>query len=252
MWRNALEYFGDLWRRTAARLLGAGLVFSMLGFGMASAESLDDRLKDADPNKGSTVFDGCRGCHSIDEGGPTLLGPNLWGIINRPVASVDGYAYSEALKEFGGSWELGRLDEFLADPSAIVPGTRMAVGGVEDRFDRANLIAYLNQNSADPLPIGLDPALASPTAADAEGEKKRDFGLLVDAPGVEKTHAYCTPCHSEMIIVQQGKTRKRWEDAFNWMIEEQGMAKIPEPDNSTILDYLEAHYNEDRPNFPQR
>lgn len=234
------------------RAVGLGLVLSMIGFGAARAESLNDRLTSADPTKGATVFAGCRGCHSIDQGGAALLGPNLWGVIDRKVASVDGFDYSDALKEFGGTWELGRLDEFLGDPSAIVPGTRMAVGGVEDRFDRANLIAYLNRNSADPLPIGLDPQSLPPAAAGPEGEKKRDFGLLVDAPGVEKTHAYCTPCHSEMIIVQQGKTRKRWEDAFEWMIEEQGMAKIPEPDNATILDYLEANYNEDRPNFPQR
>ncbi len=234
------------------RSAGPIFVFWTMGLGMAGAESLDDRVKSADPTKGATVYDGCRGCHSIDEGGATLLGPNLWGIINRKVASVDGYNYSDALKEFGGTWELGRLDEFLGDPSAIVPGTRMAVGGVADRFDRANLIAYLNQNSLDPLPIGLDPESLPPAAIDSDGEKKRDFGLLVGAPGVEKTHTYCTPCHSEMLIVQQGKTRKRWEDAFEWMIEEQGMAKIPEPDNSIVLDYLEANYNEDRPNVSQR
>lgn len=240
-----------MWRDLfVVRLAGAGLAL-LLGVSMANAESLDDRLAKADPAKGATIFDSCRGCHSVDEGGPTLLGPNLWGIVDRPVASVDGYAYSEALKEFGGKWELGRLDEFLADPQGIVPGTRMAVGGVEDRFDRAHLIAYLNQNSPDPLPIGLPPGSA-PAGEDSQAEKKRDFGLLVDAPGVEKTHAYCTPCHSEMIIVQQGKTRKRWDDALTWMTEEQGMVDIKDPDRAIILDYLEAHYNEDRPNFPQR
>jgi cytochrome c len=237
-----------MWRE---RIAVAGVAAVLLGAGLANAESLDDRLKKANPAKGETVFDGCRGCHSIEDGGPTLLGPNLWSVINRPVAGVDGFEYSEALKEFGGTWELGRLDEFLADPSAIVPGTRMAVGGVEDRFDRANLIAYLNQNSANPLPIGLPPG-STPAADESEVEKKRDFGLLVEAPGVEKTQAYCTPCHSDMIIVQQGKTRKRWDDALTWMTEEQGMVDIQDPDRETILDYLEANYNEDRPNFPKR
>jgi len=244
MWRDAFTL----------RLAGAVLAVSVLAPGVACAESLDDRLAKANPAKGATVFDGCRGCHSIEEGGATLLGPNLWGTINRPVASVDGFEYSEALKEFGGKWELERLDEFLADPAGTVPGTRMVVPGVEDRFDRANLIAYLNQNSAEPLPIGIDPALAEAEAeaSDAQQDGKRDFGRLVDAPGVEKTQAYCTPCHSEMIIVQQGKTRKRWDDALTWMTEEQGMVDIQDPDRATILDYLEANYNEDRPNFPQR
>lgn len=250
MWRDVSTHCADGQWGGALAALGAVLAVLLLGAETLQAESLDDRLKTADPTKGTTVFDGCRGCHSIDEGGATLLGPNLWGVIDRPVASVDGFDYSEALKEFGGSWELGRLDEFLSDPAGIVPGTRMAVGGVADRFDRANLIAYLNQNSSNPLPIGIPPSPSA--AAGSDTDKKKDFGLLVDAPGVEKTQTYCTPCHSEMIIVQQGKTRKRWEDAFEWMIEEQGMAPIPEPDNTAILDYLEANYNEDRPNFPQR
>ncbi len=250
MWLDVTAVCGDRHRAGALATIGAVVAGLVLGADTGRAESLDDRLNTADPTKGATVFEGCRGCHSIDEGGPALLGPNLWGVIDRPVASVDGFDYSEALKEFGGSWELGRLDEFLADPAGIVPGTRMAIGGVADRFDRANLIAYLNQNSPNPLPIGVPPSPAA--AGGSETGKKKDVGLLVDAPGVEKTHTYCTPCHSEMIIVQQGKTRKGWEDAFEWMIEEQGMAPIPEPDNTTILDYLEAHYNVDRPNFPQR
>lgn len=242
MWRDVLQ------------VTGIGLAATVFVLSIAHAQSLDDRLDKANPAMGEAVFASCRGCHSIDEGGPTLLGPNLWGVINRPVASVDGYAYSEALKEFGGTWELGRLDEFLADPAGAVPGTRMVVPGIEDRAGRANLIAYLNQNSAEPLPIGIDPELAAAEAdaSEAQRQTKQDFRLLVDAPGVEKTHAYCTPCHSEMIIVQQGKTRKRWDDALTWMTEEQGMVDIKDPDRAVILDYLAENYNEDRPNFLQR
>ena len=88
-------------------------------------------------------------------------------------------------------------------------------------------------------------------ATNAVGEES-EYGLLVEAPGVEETFIYCTACHSEMIVAQQGKSRKGWDDLFGWMVEEQGMEKIPEPDRSLILDYLEAHYNIDRPNFPRR
>jgi cytochrome c len=101
----------------------------------------------------------------LEEGGRAKVGPNLWGVINRPVASVDGFRYSEALQEFGGKWELDRLDEYLSDPRGTVPGTRMNVPGVTDNTERADLIAYLNQNSANPLPIGLDPELEEAEAA---------------------------------------------------------------------------------------
>lgn len=79
-----------------------------------------------------------------------------------------------------------------------------------------------------------------------------EFGILLVAPGVEETFYACTACHSEMIIAQQGLTRKKWDETFEWMVEEQGMDEIEEPDRTAILDYLSKHYNEDRPNFPRR
>lgn len=77
-----------------------------------------------------------------------------------------------------------------------------------------------------------------------------DYGVLVDAPGVDLTYAYCAPCHSEILVAQQGMTRPHWDDLLDWMVEEQGMYEIEEPDKGIVLDYLEAHYNTDRPNFP--
>lgn len=93
-------------------------------------------------------------------------------------------------------------------------------------------------------------ALLIMTAPLRAQENESPYGLLVDAPGVEETFGYCTACHSEMIVVQQGKTRKHWDDLFQWMVAEQAMFPIEEPDRSIILDYLAEHYNEDRPNFP--
>jgi cytochrome c len=54
-----------------------------------------------------------------------------------------------------------------------------------------------------------------------------------------------------MIVAQQGLTRDEWDEMFEWMVEEQGMSEIEEPDRTQILDYLAAHYNTDRPNFPR-
>ena len=78
-----------------------------------------------------------------------------------------------------------------------------------------------------------------------------EFGLLVDAPGVEETFAYCAGCHSEEIVAQQGKTRRGWKRLFGWLVDEQEMPEIEEPDLSMILNYLTEHYSVDRPNLPQ-
>lgn len=233
------------------RLAGAGLALLILGFDTAGAETLGEVLAAADPAKGAAVFDSCRPCHSIEKGGSTVVGPNLWGVVGGPVGHIEDYDYSEALEDFGGDWQVDRLDAFLEDPQGLVPGSRMVFGGVKNPADRANLIAYLNQNSSSPVDLATAPG-AGVAAAESPAEAARDFGVLVDAPGVEKTYAYCTPCHSEMIVAQQGKTRKNWEDTLKWMVEEQGMTPIEDPDRSIILDYLAANYNEDRPNFPRR
>lgn len=75
--------------------------------------------------------------------------------------------------------------------------------------------------------------------------------VLYETDGVDLIYAYCTACHSDMIVAQQGQTREGWDHLLEWMVEEQGMAPIDEPDRSQVLDYLEAHYNTDRPNFPR-
>ncbi|ODR97894.1 hypothetical protein AUC68_10170 [Methyloceanibacter methanicus] len=218
--------------------------------GAAQAQTLGETLAAADPAKGETVFAACRACHTIEDGGGPLIGPNLWGVVGRPVAHAEGFNYSEPLNAHGGTWQVDRLDAFLQDPQAAVPGSLMVFPGVKNPGDRANLIAYLNQNSSSPLSLADAPGAEVAAAAPAGGS--RNYGGLVDAPGVEKTFAYCTACHSEMIVAQQGKTRKHWADLLEWMVEEQGMTPIGEPDMSVVLDYLAANYGVDRPNFPQR
>ncbi len=79
-----------------------------------------------------------------------------------------------------------------------------------------------------------------------------EYGALHEAPGVDLTYAYCAACHSEMLVAQQGMTRERWDNVLEWMVEEQGMSEIEEPDRTIILDYLAENYNTDRPHFPRR
>ena len=92
--------------------------------------------------------------------------------------------------------------------------------------------------------LGLLAGLALPAAA-------QDVGVLKQADGAKLTYDYCTVCHSEMIVAQQGQTREGWDKLLVWMVEEQGMQPIDEPHRSEILDYLATHYNTDRPNFPR-
>ncbi len=95
----------------------------------------------------------------------------------------------------------------------------------------------------------LAATLVSPAFASEDDDP--EFGVLIDKPGAEETFIYCSACHSERIVAQQGLDRKGWVELFEWMVEEQEMEPIEEPDYTKILDYLSEHYNVDRPNFPK-
>ena len=72
-----------------------------------------------------------------------------------------------------------------------------------------------------------------------------------ETPGAQITYDYCSGCHSEMIIAQQGQTRDGWDDILVWMVEDMGMGEIDNEDRNMILDYLATYYNPDRPHFPK-
>lgn len=97
--------------------------------------------------------------------------------------------------------------------------------------------------------LGLLWSLSNLPASASEDEEDYN-GILFNAPGADTTYAYCAGCHSERIVAQQGMTREGWVDLLEWMVEEQGMGEIDEPDYSEVIDYLAQHYGEDRPNFP--
>ena len=208
---------------------------------------LTEALASADMSKGEKVLKKCKACHVAEAGGKNKAGPNLYSIVGASVAAVEGFKYSNALTEYGGDWTLARLDAFLAKPKAEVKGTKMGFGGLKKEADRVNLIAYLNTLSDAPLGFGATSAAAATPLLVQDPE----FGILKVAPGAEETYYACSACHSEMIVAQQGLSRPDWDELLEWMVDEQGMSEIDEPDHTAILDYLAKHYNEDRPNFPR-
>lgn len=95
----------------------------------------------ADAGAGEKVFGKCKACHKVD--GSNGTGPHLDGVVNRGIASVGGFNFSDALKGLGGNWDAERLSDFMANPKAYAPGTKMSFAGLPKGEDRANLIAYL-------------------------------------------------------------------------------------------------------------
>jgi cytochrome c2 len=87
----------------------------------------------------------CTGCHTLSSWERASIGPNLWRVMGRHVAGDDDFSYSEAMAAYGGRWNRERLDRFLADPAAAVPGNTMQFGGIDDPLARQKLIDYLEQ-----------------------------------------------------------------------------------------------------------
>jgi cytochrome c len=100
-------------------------------------------LSKASAESGQAVFKRCMQCHTPQRGGPNLVGPNLWGVVGRPVGKHAGFPYSEAMKTHGGDWSWDALANYLHDPKATVPGNKMAFPGVRDNAELADLLAYL-------------------------------------------------------------------------------------------------------------
>jgi cytochrome c len=99
-------------------------------------------VRAADPEKGKAVFEQCAACHSLGEPGD-FDGPSLKGVIGRKAGSLEDYRYSAAMKRSDVTWDAGTLDKYVTDPQAFIPGNRMAFGGIADKQQRDDLIAYL-------------------------------------------------------------------------------------------------------------
>ncbi|HET7816807.1 MAG TPA: cytochrome c family protein [Sphingomicrobium sp.] len=123
-------------------------------------------LASADAAKGEQVFKKCAACHNAEPGGPNALGPALYGVMGNPVAAHPGFAYSDALKSKGGTWDWEMMSAWLTSPKKFAPGTKMTFAGLGNPQDRANVMAFLNSRDNAPLPVPAAPAQAAATAED--------------------------------------------------------------------------------------
>ena len=102
-----------------------------------------------DAAAGEKVFAKCKVCHQIGEAAKNFVGPVLNGVVGRQAGTVPGYHYSDANKNSGITWDEATLKEYLKDPKAKVPGTKMVFPGLKSDEDIANVIAYLKQFGPD-------------------------------------------------------------------------------------------------------
>lgn len=117
-----------------------GLIAALLVIAAGQAQA-------ADAAKGEAVFKRCMACHTIADGAPARVGPNLHGVVGRTAGTAPGYTYSKAMAASGLTWTPETLDSYLTAPRNVVPGTKMSFPGVPNAAQRADLIAYLQSQS---------------------------------------------------------------------------------------------------------
>jgi cytochrome c len=109
-----------------------------------------------DVAEGANVFRRCAACHSVGEGAANRMGPVLNDIVGKPAGTVEGFNFSNAMKQAGEAglvWTPETLAPFLRKPRDFMPGNKMSFGGIPNDEDLANVIAYLVSLSPDYTPV---------------------------------------------------------------------------------------------------
>lgn len=154
-------------KRIAAGTVALGLTAAAaFGAAQALAEGAGVTVTDAagtaytgDVAAGEKIFKQCAQCHSLKEG-ENRIGPTLYGIVGRTAGTIEGYSYSKANRESGKVWSEQVMFDYLENPRASIPGTKMAFVGLRKPQDRADVIAYIKANG--PAPAAETPATETP------------------------------------------------------------------------------------------
>lgn len=119
----------------------------------APQEPLPALLAKADAKKGEQAARVCQTCHNFEKGAGPKIGPPLWGVVGRPIASFPGFPYSDSLKAVGGDWTYEALNTMVSNPKSEASGTKMSFPGEKDPQKRADILAYLQTLSDSPVPF---------------------------------------------------------------------------------------------------
>jgi cytochrome c len=118
-------------------------------FGAALVAATFSTASAADIDNGKSIFNKCRACHTIGENAKNMVGPVLNGLFGRKAGSVEGFNYSEANKSSGITWDEATFREYIKNPKAKIPNTKMVFVGISDDADIDDLVAYLKQFGPD-------------------------------------------------------------------------------------------------------
>ena len=145
--------------------------------GAKETVSLAALLATGSAEHGQAVAKACQACHNLGKGEPNKIGPHLYGVLGREIASVPDFSYSDALKKKGGKWDYDKLNEFLSGPREWAPGTKMTFAGLKKAQDRADVILDLRSLSDNPEPLPEAPtAEAAPAGQEQAGQKGQQQG----------------------------------------------------------------------------
>jgi cytochrome c len=143
------------------------------GEAAAPAQPIENLLASASVEHGATLAKQCTICHNLQEGQGPKIGPDLYGVVGRQVASVANFHYTDSIKKIGGTWTFDALNKWLLDPRADAPGTAMTFAGLTSEKQRADVIAYLNTLSKNPLPLPTAQNQPAPAPPAAPSEPKK-------------------------------------------------------------------------------
>lgn len=131
------------WRMKSWMALIVGLLFAGLTATTASAQTA---AQAGDVAKGERVFAlQCKACHTLERGGSSVTGPNLYGLMARKSGTAPGYGFSEAMRRFAIEWNDQTLANYLRDPKGDMPGTKMVFAGIKRSDQLADVVAYLKE-----------------------------------------------------------------------------------------------------------
>lgn len=144
------------------------------------ADQLATLLQNASAEKGAKDVRVCQACHNFKEGAGAKIGPDLYNIVGRPIASKEGYSYSDALKKHDPDgktvWTFQKLDEWLTKPKDFAPGTKMSFAGISDAKKRADILVYLHTLSNNPEPLPTPGGQKGTSASDQSGSSGQSGG----------------------------------------------------------------------------